>query len=220
MIWTRLPNMTEVLLFFFPVPRFGYRSHDRGCHHWICATSSVLVLRVLWGWSPYSQGRGRYHIDHRTIETITWESWFDSAVSKTEDILNTKLISRKRIPLQVPNGNCEYYLGDRCWRQVTGVVRIPLDPPLNMSPHINLVALHGMRQAGAGITPVVVASASVHSLSQDFSLPGEAEEPDLGWHMEWTRQRERLPIARLRDPLPMSSSYDAEELWHLTHGMR
>ncbi|KAF6175016.1 hypothetical protein GIB67_039564 [Kingdonia uniflora] len=38
--------------------------------------------------------------------------------------------------------------------------------------------------------------------------------------MEWTGRCERLPIARLRDPLPMSSSYGVEELWHLTHGMR
>ncbi|KAF6163915.1 hypothetical protein GIB67_024770 [Kingdonia uniflora] len=29
-----------------------------------------------------------------------------------------------------------------------------------------------------------------------------------------------FPIHRLRDPLPMSASYGAEELWHLTHGMR
>ncbi|KAF6150965.1 hypothetical protein GIB67_026886 [Kingdonia uniflora] len=72
----------------------------------------------------------------------------------------------------------------------------------------------------AGITPVVVTSASVYSLSQDFSLPGKAEGPDLGWHMQWTGWRESLPIARLRDPPPMSSSYVTEELWHLTHGMR
>ncbi|KAF6139129.1 hypothetical protein GIB67_009972 [Kingdonia uniflora] len=212
---------------------------------------------------------GIYHIDHRTIEMITWEPWFDSAVSKTKDVLNAKLLSRKRIPLQVPNGNYEYYLRDRCWRQVTGEVRIPLDPPLSMSPHISPAALHEMRlvrfvdceqfvvgeereiytlywaeqtlEVGhiltdsqrmgnldlfgpsalrAGITPVVVTSASVHSLSQDFSLPGEAEGQDLGWHMEWTGRREKLPIARLRDPPPMSSSYGAKELWHLTHGIR
>ncbi|KAF6137706.1 hypothetical protein GIB67_023640 [Kingdonia uniflora] len=48
----------------------------------------------------------------------------------------------------------------------------------------------------------------------------EAEGPDPGWHMEWTGRRERLLIARLRDLLPMSSSYGAEELWYLTHGMR
>ncbi|KAF6153188.1 hypothetical protein GIB67_016667 [Kingdonia uniflora] len=42
---------------------------------------------------------GRYHIDHRTVETITWEPWFDSAVSEIEDILNAKLLSRKRILL-------------------------------------------------------------------------------------------------------------------------
>ncbi|KAF6170049.1 hypothetical protein GIB67_042854 [Kingdonia uniflora] len=153
--------------------------------------------------------------------------------------------------------------------EVTGEVRIPLDPPLSMSPHISPATLHEMRQAGfvdceqfvvgevretyasywaeqiseighmltdsqrmgnldlfgpsalrAGITPVVVMSASVHSLSQDFSLPNEAEGPDQGWHMQWTGQCENLPIAHLRDPPPMSSSYGTEELWHLTHGMR
>ncbi|KAF6142745.1 hypothetical protein GIB67_018456, partial [Kingdonia uniflora] len=41
----------------------------------------------------------------------------------------------------------------------------------------------------------------------------------LGWYIEWSGRREMLPIARLRDPPLMSSSYDAEELWHLTHSM-
>ncbi|KAF6168023.1 hypothetical protein GIB67_011408, partial [Kingdonia uniflora] len=71
----------------------------------------------------------------------------------------------------------------------------------------------------ADITPIAVTSASVHSLSQDFSLPGEAEGPDPRWHMEWTGRHKMLPIARLRDPPPISSSYGVEELWHLTHGM-
>ncbi|KAF6167106.1 hypothetical protein GIB67_041361 [Kingdonia uniflora] len=43
---------------------------------------------------------GRYHIDHRTLKTITWESWFDSAVSETKGVLNTKLLSHKRMSLQ------------------------------------------------------------------------------------------------------------------------
>ncbi|KAF6138678.1 hypothetical protein GIB67_009872 [Kingdonia uniflora] len=38
--------------------------------------------------------------------------------------------------------------------------------------------------------------------------------------MELTGRRERHPIALLRDPPPISSSYGAEELWHLTHGMQ
>ncbi|KAF6151943.1 hypothetical protein GIB67_010517 [Kingdonia uniflora] len=38
--------------------------------------------------------------------------------------------------------------------------------------------------------------------------------------MDWTGRRERLPIARLRGLPPMSSSYDAVELWHLTHGIQ
>ncbi|KAF6162154.1 hypothetical protein GIB67_008283 [Kingdonia uniflora] len=52
------------------------------------------------------------------------------------------------MPLQVPNGNCEYYLGDICWRQLAGEARIPLDPLFSMSPHISPAALQEMRQAG------------------------------------------------------------------------
>ncbi|KAF6165412.1 hypothetical protein GIB67_018856 [Kingdonia uniflora] len=130
---------------------------------------------------------GRYHIGYHTIETITWEPWLESAVSEIEEVLTAKLISRKRMPLQVPNRNCEYYLRDRCWRQLTGEARIPLDPLLNMSPHIHPAALQEMRQARfldyllgptalrADITPVVVTSASVHSLSQDFKSARDAQ---------------------------------------------
>ncbi|KAF6161495.1 hypothetical protein GIB67_009374, partial [Kingdonia uniflora] len=72
----------------------------------------------------------------------------------------------------------------------------------------------------ARIIPVVVTLTEVHSLSQDFSLPGKEDGPVLGWHMEWTGRHEMFPIHRLRDPPPMSSSYGVEESWHLTHGMR
>ncbi|KAF6158227.1 hypothetical protein GIB67_015021 [Kingdonia uniflora] len=48
------------------------------------------------------------------------------------------------MPLQVPNGNYEYYLGDRYWRQLTGEAHIPLDPPLSMSPHISPATLQKM----------------------------------------------------------------------------
>ncbi|KAF6161347.1 hypothetical protein GIB67_009234 [Kingdonia uniflora] len=78
------------------------------------------------------------------------------------------------------------------------------------------IDLFGPTALKTSITPVVVTSASVHSLSQDFSLHGEAEGSDPGWHMEWTGRREMFPIASLRDPPPMSSSYGVEELWHLT----
>ncbi|KAF6159680.1 hypothetical protein GIB67_029938 [Kingdonia uniflora] len=157
---------------------------------------------------------GRYLIDHRTIETITWQPWLESAVSELDDVLIASLLSRKKMPLHVPNGNCEYYLGDRCWRQLTGTAGIPLYPLINMSPHISPANLQAMRQIDfldceqfaigeeretyapywadqtakvghlltdsqrmeniylfgpsalrASITPVVVTSASVHSLS-------------------------------------------------------
>ncbi|KAF6138995.1 hypothetical protein GIB67_010721 [Kingdonia uniflora] len=172
------------------------------------------------------------------LTTITWESWFDSV----------KLLSRKMMPLQVPSENCEYYLGDRCWRQLTGEARIPLDPPLSMSPHISPTALQKIRQAGfldckqfvigeergtyasywaeqtsevghllidsqrmgnidmfgptalrAGITPVVVTSASIHSLSQDFSLPGKAEGPGPGAVAPGSWYAATCPIESARD---------------------
>ncbi|KAF6137601.1 hypothetical protein GIB67_014688 [Kingdonia uniflora] len=90
---------------------------------------------------------GIYHNDHRTADTITSEPWLESAVSELEDVQTAKLLSLKRMPLQVPNGNCKYFLEDKCWRQVAGEVHIPLDPPLNMSPHISPAALQEMRQA-------------------------------------------------------------------------
>ncbi|KAF6146905.1 hypothetical protein GIB67_018558 [Kingdonia uniflora] len=99
-----------------------------------------------------SERKKKYHIGHHTIETITWEPWLESKVSQIEDVLTTKLLSRKRMPLQVPNGNCEYYLGDRCWRQLTGEELIPMDPPLSMSPHIR-PTLQEMRQARGVVAP-------------------------------------------------------------------
>ncbi|KAF6167758.1 hypothetical protein GIB67_027536 [Kingdonia uniflora] len=91
---------------------------------------------------------------------------------------------------------------------------------LTDSQRMGNIDMFGPTALRAGITPMVVTSVSVHSLSQDFSLPGEAEGRDLGWYMEWTERREMLSVAHLRNPPPISSSYDTEELWHLTHGMR
>ncbi|KAF6152372.1 hypothetical protein GIB67_006608 [Kingdonia uniflora] len=143
---------------------------------------------------------GRYHIDHHTVETITWEPWFDFAVSETEE--------------------------------VTGEVRIPLDPPLSMSPHISPTTLHEIRQAGfvdceqfmVGEVRETYASywaeqiLEVGHMLTDFQRMGNLDL--FGPSALRAGQHENLPIARLRDPPPMSSSYGTEELWHLTHGMR
>ncbi|KAF6154483.1 hypothetical protein GIB67_028375 [Kingdonia uniflora] len=40
---------------------------------------------------------GKYHIDHRTIETITWKPWLDSTVSEIEE-----LTGEAHIPLDPP----------------------------------------------------------------------------------------------------------------------
>ncbi|KAF6160115.1 hypothetical protein GIB67_018895, partial [Kingdonia uniflora] len=69
-------------------------------------------------------------------------------VSELDDVRTASLMSRKRMPLQVPNGNCEYYLGDRCWRQLTGTAGILLDPQLSMLPHLSPKDLQAMRQTG------------------------------------------------------------------------
>ncbi|KAF6158777.1 hypothetical protein GIB67_040291 [Kingdonia uniflora] len=111
-------------------------------------------------------------------------------------------------------------------KEVTGEVRIPLDYPLSILSHISPTALHEMRQAGfvdyeqfvLGEERETYASYWAEQTLEDFRLPGKVEDSDLGWYMEWTGRRERLPITHLRDPPPMSSFYGAEELWHLTHG--
>ncbi|KAF6142637.1 hypothetical protein GIB67_015123 [Kingdonia uniflora] len=216
------PNMTEVLLFLLPCTMVWIPQSQPGvpsldlCNFFryvntIGSTSIVgLAYPRLRAWERGNRRKtndlaanffiiGRYHIDHRSVETITWEPWFDSAVSKTKDVLN-----------------------------VTGEVRIPLDPPLSMSPHISPATLHEMRQAGfvdreqfvVGEVRETYASYWAEQILEDIILPGEAEGPDLGWRMQWTGRRENLPIACLRDSPPMSSSYGTEELWHLTHGMR
>ncbi|KAF6142728.1 hypothetical protein GIB67_018439 [Kingdonia uniflora] len=90
---------------------------------------------------------GRYYTDHRTIETITCRPWLESEVSELDDVRRTLFLSNTRMPLQVPNGNYKYYLGDRCWRQLTDTAGIPLEPPLSMSPHLSPADLQAMRQA-------------------------------------------------------------------------
>ncbi|KAF6166911.1 hypothetical protein GIB67_020140 [Kingdonia uniflora] len=66
---------------------------------------------------------GRYYIDHQTIEMITWRPWLESAVSELNNVWVAALLSPTRMPLKVLNRNCEYYLGDRCWRQLTESAR-------------------------------------------------------------------------------------------------
>ncbi|KAF6150947.1 hypothetical protein GIB67_026868, partial [Kingdonia uniflora] len=164
---------------------------------------------------------GRYHIDHQTIETITWRPWLESAVSELDDVRRALLLSRTRMPLQVPNGNCEYYLGDRCWRQLTGTAGIPLDPPLSMSPHLSPADLQAMRQTDfVDCEQFVIGEERETYALYWANQTAERDGPDSGWHMEWTGRHELLSIHRLRDPPEMSVSCGAKELWKLTHGMR
>ncbi|KAF6150888.1 hypothetical protein GIB67_020971 [Kingdonia uniflora] len=137
-----------------------------------------------------------------------------------------------RMLLQVPNGNYEYYLGDRCWRQLTGTAGIPLDPPLNMSPHLSPTDLLVMRQASFVYCDQFVIreeretyasywankTYEVGHLLIDSHRMGNIDL--FGPTALRAGRREMLPIHHLRDPPPMSSFYDTEELWPLTHGMQ
>ncbi|KAF6160246.1 hypothetical protein GIB67_019015 [Kingdonia uniflora] len=120
-----------------------------------------------------------YLIDHQIIEMITWRPWLEYAMSELDDIRIASFQSRKRMPLQVPNKNCEYYLGDRCWRQLTGTAgeeretyasywadqTVEAGHLLTNSQRMGNIDLSGPSALRAGITPVVITSASVHSLS-------------------------------------------------------
>ncbi|KAF6169784.1 hypothetical protein GIB67_034176, partial [Kingdonia uniflora] len=149
---------------------------------------------------------GRYHIDHKTIETITWRPWLESAVSELDDVWTASLLSCKKMPLQVPNGNWEERdTYSSYWANQTGEVGHLLTDSQRMG-NIDLFRPSALM---AGITPVVVTSASVHSLSQDFSLPGDPEGPDPGLHIEWTERHELPPIHQ--------SARDAQRFLELTH---
>ncbi|KAF6165190.1 hypothetical protein GIB67_000774 [Kingdonia uniflora] len=67
--------------------------------------------------------RKRYHIDHWTIEIITWQTWLDFAISELDNVQTASLLSHKRMPLQVPNRNYGYYFRDRCWRKLAEYAR-------------------------------------------------------------------------------------------------
>ncbi|KAF6159287.1 hypothetical protein GIB67_032058, partial [Kingdonia uniflora] len=180
---------------------------------------------------------GKYNIDHRTMKTITWEPWIDSAVSEIEDLAGEARVPLDPLLSMLPHISpvalqkkrlagfldCEQFaIGEvqetyaSYWAEQTLEVDYLLTDSLRMG-NIDMFRPTALR---AGIAPVIVTSASIHRLSQVFSLSGEAGRPDLGWHMEWIERREMLPITCLRDPPPLSSSNGAEELWHLTHGMR
>ncbi|KAF6154411.1 hypothetical protein GIB67_028303 [Kingdonia uniflora] len=151
--------------------------------------------------------QGKFYIDHRIVDTITQEPWLESTASEIDDVLTVKLLSREER---------ETYAS--YWAEQTSEVgHMSID-----SQRMGNIDLFGLTALRAGTVPMVVMSASAHSFSfsQDFSLPGETEGLDLGLHMEWTGRREMLPITRMRDPLPMYSSYDTEKLRYLTPGIR
>ncbi|KAF6150471.1 hypothetical protein GIB67_030272 [Kingdonia uniflora] len=81
--------------------------------------------------------------------------------------------------------------------EVTGEVRIPLDPLLSMSPHISPAALHEMRQAGF---------TDCRSHVDRFPEDGESRSVR-------TECTQSLYYTR-------GGYVSVEELWHLAHGMR
>ncbi|KAF6175159.1 hypothetical protein GIB67_022840, partial [Kingdonia uniflora] len=164
----------------------------------------LFMMRYLWFQTANDTVPLGYLVVVNNLDSAAQYDWGSAILASLYHVLDTAVTTGGAITEFVQL--LPYWFYEYCGvghpivkEEVTGEVRIPLDPLLNMSLHISPVAFHEMRQA---------------------SLLGEAKGPDLGWHMEWTGGRERLPIARLRDLPPMSSSYSAEELWNLTHGIR
>ncbi|KAF6157341.1 hypothetical protein GIB67_004279, partial [Kingdonia uniflora] len=111
----------------------------------------------------------RYLIGHWTNVSINWQPWGTSVALQLNNVFTASYLSRKRMSLQVPNGNYEYYMGNRCWRVLK-----------------------------ASITPVVVISVEVHRLSPDFTLPNlERARAKPGVDMDCgQRRRKAIPINR------------------------
>ncbi|KAF6163689.1 hypothetical protein GIB67_036149 [Kingdonia uniflora] len=144
----------------------------------------------------------KYHIDHHIVETITWDPWLEPAVSKIDDALIAKLLSCKRMPLQAEFLGCkQFVVGEEretyasYWaEQILEVGHMLID-----SQRMGNIDLFGPTALRVGITPVMVMTTSIHSLSQDFSLPGEADGPDPGWHMEWIGRQSARDAQRLQE---------------------
>ncbi|KAF6165209.1 hypothetical protein GIB67_007194 [Kingdonia uniflora] len=147
--------------------------HDRGCHHWI------VQLLTYWFYEYCGVGHpivkeevtGKVHIP------------LDPSLSMSPHISPTALHEMRQARFL----DCEQFVvGEEretyasYWvEQILEVGHILTD-----SQRMGNIDLFGPTTLRAGITPMVVTSGSVHSLSQDFILLGEAEGPDLGWHLE------------------------------------
>lgn len=79
----------------------------------------------------------RYHIDHRQDHHINWSPWSRSSAINYPEVAVARDLSLRRLPLIVPPGEFyELFLGERCLRQITGEIAIPLDPPKYMSQKV------------------------------------------------------------------------------------
>ncbi|KAI3960952.1 hypothetical protein MKW98_019153, partial [Papaver atlanticum] len=72
----------------------------------------------------------RQQIDLRTAESTIWMPWANSSFREVECIVVSRRLSQCRVFLYDPElDKGWWYLGDRCWRQVTGSIAIPNNPP-------------------------------------------------------------------------------------------
>lgn len=62
---------------------------------------------------------------------VTWQPYFGSAQFGSIDMVQTVLLAQKRVPFWGVD-TWEYYLGERCHRQLGSPCRVPFPPPGKM----------------------------------------------------------------------------------------
>ncbi|KAF6163085.1 hypothetical protein GIB67_001413 [Kingdonia uniflora] len=107
----------------------------------------------------HNLGNARLQIELRTLENIEWQPWRGSKYIGLPLIQRAEAFSRKRVLLHNPSYGPKWYLGDRCWRQMTGTESVPMDPPAGMteSEEISDAEVEVLRQHNfIDATPFVV----------------------------------------------------------------
>uniref|UniRef100_A0A162A701 Uncharacterized protein n=1 Tax=Daucus carota subsp. sativus TaxID=79200 RepID=A0A162A701_DAUCS len=119
---------------FLPFWAFEYLDISRPEHHdvdvfprarrWICAKGSSNNDSTLFLAS-------RCKLNYVEESQVTWQPYLSSAIYGSNVVRSEVLLSRRRVPFQGIS-TWEYYLGERCRRQLGFPCQVPNDPPQMM----------------------------------------------------------------------------------------
>ncbi|CAI9097529.1 OLC1v1033977C1 [Oldenlandia corymbosa var. corymbosa] len=80
----------------------------------------------------------RCQLDYIEETQVTWQPYLGSAEIYSHDMVQTILLAQKRVPFWSVD-TWEYYLGERCHRQLGFPCRVPFPPPAKMHGNYDLV---------------------------------------------------------------------------------